>query len=106
MPGLIRHPVALNLHDTLALASRDGRLCPKPGAWARLYALLPQTRRDAYGAIPPEPLTADTFAAASDDDKRHRFIEHLQWANDHHALAEVHAFLSALAESEWHHVGD
>jgi hypothetical protein len=94
------------VQEVLALASREGRLCPKPGAWARLYALLPHTRRDAYGSIPPEPFIAETFDTTTDDEKRHRFLEHVQWAHDHAALDDVHAFLAALAEAEWHHVGD
>jgi len=94
------------MQEVLTLASREGRLCPKPGAWARLYALLPGTRRDAYGSIPPEPLMPDAFAAATDDQKRHRFLEHIEWAQQHRALDEVHAFLLTLTDAEWHHVGD
>lgn len=92
--------------EVLALASREGRLCPKAGAWARLYALLPHTRRDAYGSIPPEPFILEAFDAATDDQKRHRFLEHIEWAQQHHALDEVHEFLATLADAEWHHVGD
>jgi len=72
----------------------------------RMYALLPNTRRDAYGAIPPEPFAHEVFSATSDDDKRHRFIVHLEWAQSHGALDAIHAFLNALADPEWHHVGD
>ena len=71
-----------------------------------MYALLPDTRRDAYGAIPPEPFAHDVFSNTADDDKRHRFVEHLEWAQSHGALPAVHMLLGALADSEWHHVGD
>ncbi len=97
---------ARTLPETLALASRDGRICPKPGAWARLYELMPATRRDSYGAIPPEPFSLESWHGTDEDAKRHRFVEHLEWARAHAALDAVHEFLASLADAEWHHAGD
>jgi hypothetical protein len=100
-----RAPIS-RISDVLALASQDGRVCPKPAAWNRLYELLPDRRRDGYGFIPPAPLILDGWHDSSDEQKRDRFIEHLQWAHTHNALAKVHHFLLRLPESEWHHVGE
>jgi hypothetical protein len=94
------------LATVLALAAEGGRLCPKPAAWAKLYALLPDTRRDAYGAIPAEPLILGSWSESSDEQKAFRLREHLEWADAHGGLARVHAFLASLPERDWHHVGE
>lgn len=94
------------LQETLALASTDGRVCPRLPAWQRLFEQLPGRRNDGYGSIPAAPLPPDLWAATSDEDKRLRFIEHLEWARAHGGLDAVHAFLVALDETQWHHVGD
>jgi hypothetical protein len=94
------------LAEILALASREGRVCPKPAAWNRLYDLLPNKRRDGYGFIPAAPFMLDAWQETSDEQKHHRLVEHLQWADSHGALAAVRALLSKLAEEEWHHVGE
>ena len=94
------------LADVLALASTEGRVCPKPPAWSALYERLPDTRQDAYGSIPPGPLVLAAWAQAGDEQKRQRLVEQLEWAAQRGALAAVHAFLSSLREDQWHHVGD
>jgi hypothetical protein len=102
----MRSTATITLADLLALSSREGRVCPQPGAWHRLYDLLPGKRHDAYGSSPAAPLILDAWAQASDEQKRERFVEHLQWAQAHGALQAVHAMLSQLMKSEWHHVGE
>jgi hypothetical protein len=99
-------PVTFTLGDVLALASRDGRICPRPSAWARLYELLPDTRRDGYGFIPAAPFILEAWSETGDQQKHERFVEHLNWAESHGALARVHAFLAELSEEEWHHAGE
>lgn len=94
------------LEDLRALASRDGRVCPRPDAWRGLYDRLPHTRQDAYGAIPSPPLSLDAWNAATDEARRERLLEHFAWAAQHGALAALHDYLDALPESAWHHVGD
>jgi hypothetical protein len=96
---------AISLPVLLALASEGGRVCPQPHAWTRLYALLPDTRSDGYGAIPAAPYVLAAWAETSDEQKILRLREHLEWAERHGALAAVHAFLSSLPEADWHHVG-
>ena len=96
----------MTLETVLALASRDGRVCPQPDWWARLYELLPETRTDAYGAIPAAPLILDAWQATGDEQKRLRLLEHLEWADRHGALRALHDFLAAMPDSAWHHAGD
>jgi hypothetical protein len=94
------------LQATLALASENGRVCPKPSSWARLFELLPNKRSDAYGSIPAAPLLLSAWSESSDVQKVLRLREHLEWADRHAGLPAVHAFLLKLPESEWHHVGE
>jgi hypothetical protein len=58
---------AAALSEILALASRDGRVCPKPAAWNRLYELLPDKRRDGYGFIPAAPFMLEAWAETGDE---------------------------------------
>jgi hypothetical protein len=92
----------VTLPVTLALASENGRICPKPPYWAKLYDMLPGTRRDSYGSIPAEPLPE----ASGDEQMLGRLREHLQWAQQHGALDRVHQFLARLPEGAWRHAGD
>ena len=78
-------------------------MCPLPDAWCALYDLLPGRRSDLYGAIPASPLVMDAWDRSTDEDKRERLREHLQWASEHGALPELHAYLAMLPESRWHH---
>lgn len=89
-----------------ALASQHGRICPQPDWWARLYELLPDTRNDGYGAIPPAPLILAAWHESGDEQKWLRLVEHLEWAERHGALQVVHDFLAAVPEDAWHHAGD
>ena len=94
------------LAEALALASENGRICPKPAQWANLYELLPQTRTDAYGSIPAAPLILGAWHESGDEQKALRLREHLEWAAGHGGLQRVCAWLASLRESDWHHAGD
>lgn len=96
----------VTLPTVLALAAENGRVCPKPPQWSRLYELLPNTRNDGYGLIPPAPLTLAARSDSDDGQKIDRLREHLAWAERNGALDRVHSFLASLPEHEWHHVGE
>jgi hypothetical protein len=96
----------VRLSTVLALAAENGRICPKASNWSRLYELLPDTRRDGYGFIPPAPLILGAWSETGDEQKAERLREHLEWAEQHGALDRVHRFLASLPESDWHHVGE
>ena len=97
---------SVTLPTVLALAGEGGRICPKPPKWAKLYELLPNTRRDGYGHIPAAPLILGAWWETGDEQKASRLREHSEWADSHGALDRVHKFLASLSESEWHHVGE
>lgn len=96
----------LTLPVVLALAAQNGRVCPKPERWSRLYELLPNTRRDGYGFIPAAPLVLGAWTETGDGQKIGRLREHLEWAQKNGALEVVHSYLRSLPEDAWHHVGE
>lgn len=96
----------VSLATIAALAAENGRICPKPASWSKLYDLLPETRHDAYGQIPAGPVASARWSDTGDEQKIGRLREHLQWAEQHGALDRVHRFLASLPESEWHHASD
>jgi hypothetical protein len=62
----------VRLSTVLALAAENGRICPKASNWSRLYELLPDTRRDGYGFIPPAPLILGAWSETGDEQKAER----------------------------------
>ena len=87
-------------------ARKNNRVCPQPIYWKELYDLLPDRRRKGWGYEPALPLILAAWWDTSDIMKMARLREHVEWASTHGCLAEVHRFLCALQESEWHHIGD
>jgi hypothetical protein len=90
------------LEKLIAEASRDGRVCPRPMAWKRLWQLLPSRRRIGAGSDPPVPLIPGAWWEASDSYKRERFHLRLRWASEHGAIDAVAHLLSTMKPAEWH----
>lgn len=93
----------VSLQDVIALASRNGRVCPQPSSWRRLYDLLPNTRRQGHGFVPAVPLILAPWWKGTDEQKAERLREHLEWASRHGVLDRVGKYLAGLPEQEWHH---
>jgi hypothetical protein len=89
----------------MRLARRNDRVCPKPAAWRRLYLLLPNLQDGARLQRPPYPIDSASMRATSHLDKQQRLRSQLEWAERTGVLGEVGAFLQALPEHEWHHLG-
>ncbi len=92
--------------DVLAIATKDGRVCPLPQAWSRLYDLLPGKRRVGGGWEPALPLILAAWQDSTAKAKCIRFREHIEWAASHGALDPVHQFLATLPEDQWLHLDD
>jgi hypothetical protein len=83
-------------------ANKDGRVCPQPMVWNRLWELLPNRRRVGPGWEPPPPLILAAWWETSDSDKRGRFHLHLRWASEHGAIESVTNLLSSMKPEDWH----
>ena len=94
------------LEEALAEAQKNRRVCPQPQQWQRLYEMLPRKQGVGAGWEPALPLILAAWWDTPALPKMLRFREHIEWAATHGCLAEVHAFLQALPEDQWHHVGE
>jgi hypothetical protein len=90
----------------LEYVEANGRVCPQPMAWSRLWEMLPERRRVGGGWEPGLPLILAAWWDTPGLAKHLRFLEHLEWAYEHGCLAAVDAHVRALPESEWYHFGD
>ncbi len=95
-----------NLDEALAVATKNNRVCPLPPDWNRLYELLPDRRRKGAGWEPALPLILAAWHDTPPLMKAIRLREHIEWAAEHGALHEVHAFMESLPEQAWHHFGE
>lgn len=73
------------------------RICPQPQKWDQLVRMLPRR-----GDEPLPPLILAAWWHTSDQQKRERFLDHLQYADEVGALDRVVAFLAALQTDDWH----
>jgi len=90
------------IEELMAEASKDGRVCPQPIIWNRLWALLPDRRRIGTRWEPPPPLILAAWWETSDGDKRDRFHSHLRWASEHGAIEPIANLLSNMKPEDWH----
>jgi hypothetical protein len=90
------------LADLMAEACKEGRVCPQPMVWNRLWELLPERRRGGVGWEPPLPLILAAWWGASDGEKRNRFHSHLRWASEHGAIESVATLISNMEPDDWH----
>ena len=91
----------------LEYAGLNGRFCPQPQAWDRLWKLLPERRQKPSGGwSPPLPLILAAWWDATGLDKMLRLQEHIEWADAHGAIDAVDSYLRGLSEEEWFHGTD
>lgn len=94
------------IDETIALVEVNKRVCPMPTKWNELWQLLPNKKQIGVGWNPPLPLILAAWWDTPNDRKKARLLEHIEYAEQHGSLEQVHQFLVALQEREWHHVGD
>ena len=90
----------------LAFCAENGRVCPQPKFWNRLYTKLPSKTRVGSEWNPALPLILAAWDFSSNEDKANRFREHLAWANENNYLDETESYLRKLHEEDWHHSFD
>lgn len=84
---------------------QNGRVCPQPRHWNRLWELLPNKKRIGMGWDPALPIILLGWSAP-DSMKADRLREHIEWADKFGALETVAKFLRGLPEEDWHHSGE
>lgn len=91
----------------LEYARQNGRICPQPQTWDRLWKLLPnRTQKPSGGWNPPLPLILAAWWNATGLDKMLRLQEHIEWADTHGAIDVVDNYLRGLSEEDWFHGKD
>lgn len=81
----------------------NGRICPQPLKWKKMWELLRNKERKGNRWKPPLPLILQAWHFTSDFEKKIRLIEHLKWAVEQNQLNEIIEFLSELDENDWYH---
>ncbi|MBG9390367.1 hypothetical protein [Caenimonas aquaedulcis] len=96
----------ITVAEAMVEARRNNRLCPQPLLWKQLYDMLPDKVQGDHGWQPQPPLIGSAWSSTPPLVKRMCLRDHIEWAEGHGVLDEVHAFLKALPETDWHHMGD
>ena len=98
--------MAENLENLLAYCRANGRICPEPRMWARLWRLLPNRKRKGLGWEPPLPPILAAWYDVSDASKADMLQTHIEWASNNGDFGRIEVFLRKLSDKEWHHIGD
>jgi len=94
------------LNEAITEATKNGRVCPMPRQWKKLYDLLPNRRRKGGSWEPALPLILAAWHTTPAILKVLRLREHLEWAKSHEVLEEVFDFMVSLSENQWYHYGE
>lgn len=94
------------LTSLLQFVEENGRVCPRPQKWNKLWEILPDRKRRSDGGWKPH---APLILAAWDSPNLYKIMrlrEHIEWADSNGVLDEVDTFLRGLSEENWHHMTD
>jgi hypothetical protein len=94
-----------SLDSLLAYCKANGRVCPLPRQWSKLWELLPNRKSVGSGWEPAAPLILAAWHVPGLM-KMMRLQEHIEWADKHGALELVGSYLRGLAETDWYHLSD
>jgi hypothetical protein len=100
----VTEPRDSTLESLLQFVAEDGRVCPMPDYWHRLWEMLPDRRPTGSGWNPPVPLILAGWWASNDEIKRERLAAHLRDAAAHGVLAQVDRYVRTLPEKAWRRV--
>jgi hypothetical protein len=90
--------------ELLELASGNGRLVPVPVRWNALWNILDKhVSNDLRKSALIAPLILAGWNFSSDQEKRTRFLEHLEWACVHGLSDRAYRYLSTLLDDEWYY---
>ena len=89
------------LNALLEYVKSERRICPNPQEWNTLWKMLPGKKRVGSGWAPPLPLILGAWWLAAPSERQMRLMEHIHYAAEHGALAEVDDYLRALRPEQW-----
>jgi hypothetical protein len=91
---------AARLDGLLKFVRSEGRVCPH--RWHDMWEMLPDRKRVGAGWHPPLPLILGAWSMTTDEDKRLRLKEHIEYGAQHGVLEDLDVFLRGLPLREWH----
>lgn len=89
------------LKDLFEYVKADGRICPNPPEWNKLWELLPDKKRVGLGWEPSAPLILAAWWDTPYLAKILRLEEHIHYAAEHGVLDEVDTYLRSLKTEQW-----
>ena len=102
----VENDASVNYAVLLEYVGMNGRLCPQPMVWNRLWEMLLGRHRVGLGWEPALPLILGAWWDSTGLEKNLRFLEYLQWAYNRGCLKAVDSYLRSIGEGEWFHTGD
>ena len=102
----VENDASVNYAVLLEYVGMNGRLCPQPMVWNRLWEMLLGRHRVGLGWEPALPLILGAWWDSTGLEKNLRFLEHLEWAYNQGCLKAVDSYLRSIGEGEWFHIGD
>jgi hypothetical protein len=92
---------AFTVDDVMAEVRRFNRICPSEPHWSRLCSIL----HEAVGLEPPAAISGAAARSTPKLTKRIRVRDQVEWAAQNGALQLIAAFVCALPEDQWVHMG-
>ena len=78
----------------LDYCAMDGRICPAPDAWHRMWQLLDARATDRKPSPPPAP-------DEPENSLKWALVDHLLWADQLGMFGEVEQYLRELTPDQW-----
>lgn len=90
------------LSTLLEYVKSDGRVCPMPTYWNKLWEmLLKANKKLSGGSVPPPPLILAAWWDVPALPKMLRLVEHIKYAATNGVLDEADAYLRDLRPDQW-----
>ena len=86
------------LDELLEYCQSDGKIVPKPYAWAKFISLYSESQTSYPPLLPPFILGAST---APLDDKKLRFLTHIYWGYQNYHMSSMYSTIMNLKEEDW-----
>jgi hypothetical protein len=97
---------ASGLDQLVEESRRNNRVCPMPGKWKELDALLRSAAPAGAAESLPPPLPLREWQTTTSLAKRLMFRSVIDWAGRNGLVEPALQFVRALPDEHWHHMGD